>query len=612
MWKRIIQPRTLQQRTLFFILIPTFILLVGLSVGGYIFVRNILLNQWGETAITKLQRTAHQIDMRMRKPKDLLQLLQDTESADLNSQVFDYVLKKIETLDGVAAVNIEWLQENSMIDNPSNSRMIAMMNSNHYELDRFKLSLPKYDSRIDNRTVSLVTELRSLDDIIVGRVEVIISFDEFIDKVITAPWWRSNKAYLIDDEGNVLASTFSDAPQSNDSPLKTFGTANALEKDTLAAIKVNGSGMVFGHGSPPDEVSRFYRLVEAPWTMVVMAPGKKILQPIIHFKLIYILSIGLGTLLILFFIRGATNKVTSRIKEITAAAENLADGKFGPSLTVSTVDEVGELTRCFNRMTQQLRQRLHLKEAINVAREVQQNFLPHAIYSVDGVVIGGISSYCDETGGDYFDILKFSSEDRKVGIAVGDVVGHGIGAALLMATVRSLLRCRVIQPGPLNEVINDVNSLLCEDTSRTGNFVTLFYLEVDRKNNSLSWVRGGHDPAIVYSSKNRSFSELKGNGVALGVDPDWVFECNKQLLTNEEQLILIGSDGVWEVENTGGEQFGKERVKQIMAATCAFDADLILDSIISEITKFKGEAPQNDDITLAIIKIQPKQIGKIV
>ncbi len=74
-----------------------------------------------------------------------------------------------------------------MTDNPSNSSMMAMMNFNHYKLDRFELSLPKYDSRIDNRTVSLVTDLRSLDDIIVGRVEVIISFDEFIDKVITAP-----------------------------------------------------------------------------------------------------------------------------------------------------------------------------------------------------------------------------------------------------------------------------------------------------------------------------------------------------------------------------------------------------------------------------------------
>ena len=151
LWKRMIQPRTLQQRTLFFILIPTSILLLGLSVGGYIFVRNILLNQWGETAISKLQRTAHQIDMRMRKPKDLLQLLQDTEDTCLNSQIFDYVLKKIEALDGVSAINVEWFRKNPITDKSSGSGMMAMMNTNRYMQDRFEISLPKYDSRISTQ-----------------------------------------------------------------------------------------------------------------------------------------------------------------------------------------------------------------------------------------------------------------------------------------------------------------------------------------------------------------------------------------------------------------------------------------------------------------------------
>ena len=592
----LIQPRSLQQRTLIFILVPTFLLLMGLSVGGYLYVRNILLNQWGETAIAELQRTAHQIDMRMRKPKDLLQLLQNDRSVSVNSQIFDYILKKTEALNGVIAVKIQW---------PERGKMDPMMGrSHHYKLDQFKISLPQYDSQLNDRTVSLVSELRSSAGT-GGRIEVVLSFDKFIDQVITAPWWKSNKAYLIDDSGNVLASTFAVDEQHNNSQLTAFGSDNTLEQDTLAAMKLKDSGMVFGRGSPPEEVSGFYRLVEAPWTMVIMAPGKKVLQPIIRFKLIYILFIAGSTLLILFFIRRATNRITSMIKEITAAAENLAQGKFGPALPVTTKDEVGELTICFNKMTRQLKQRLLLKEAINVAREVQQNLLPHTGYSAEGVIIDGTSNYCDETGGDYFDIIRFPEDDGKVGVAVGDVVGHGIGAALLMTTVRALLRCRIAQPGSLNEVINDVNSLLCKDTNRTGNFVTLFYLEVNHREGSLKWVRGGHDPAIVYSPRNRTFSELKGNGVALGVDPGWSFECNELPLPGEEQLIFIGSDGVWEVENVDGEQFGKDRVKLIMAATCDFDPDHILQSIIQEITEFKGENSQDDDITLAIIKIKP-------
>ncbi|MGW8195220.1 MAG: SpoIIE family protein phosphatase [Desulforhopalus sp.] len=605
-----IQPRTLQQRTLFFILIPTFILLLGLSLGGYVFVRSLLLNQLGETAISKLQRTAHQIDMRMRQPKDLLRLLQGPEDGVMSRQIFDFILRKIDDLEGVAAINVEWFGKNPLLDNPSGGNMMPMMYANRYTLDRIEIGLPKYDSRVDNRTVSLVSELQDASGNTLGRVEILIDFDEFIEKVITAPWWKSNKAYLIDGKGNVLASTNSDGSQHIDLPLATFGMTNELEKNTLAAIQHNSSGMVFGRGSPPAEVSGYYRLAEAPWTMVVMAPGEKVLQPIIHFKLIYILAITISTFVILVLIRVATNTITSRIKEITNAAENLADGRFGPPLSVSTRDEVGELTKCFNRMTQQLRQRLRLKEAIGVAREVQQNFLPHTVYSVDGIDVGGVSRYCDETGGDYYDIIKFPLEDQKVGVVVGDVVGHGIGAALLMATIRAALRCRIFQKGSLNRVIEDVNTLLCDDTSRTGNFVTLFYLEVDRKDNSLRWVRGGHDPAIVYYPKNQSFFELKGEGVALGIDPDWRFESNRRQLQKEEQLILIASDGVWEVRNTQGEQFGKERIKQVMAASCESGVEVIIDSLIDEILKFKGDASQDDDITLVIIKIQPGRVSR--
>jgi len=603
--KTIIQPGSLQQRTLLFILVPTFLLLMGMSVGGYIFVRNILLHQWGETAIAELQRTAHQIDMRMRKPKDLLQLLQGDGDVSASSQVFDYILKKTEAIHGVVAVKIEWPEKTGQIDISSGRGMRSMMMDHRYKLDRFQISLPRYDSRLNDRTVSLVSELRDNAGAVVGRVEVILSFEKFIDQVITAPWWKSNKAYLIDDSGNVLASTFTGEKEHHKSPHAVFGTADTLEQDTLAAMKSNDSGMVFGRGSPPDEVSGFYRLVEAPWTMVIIAPGKKVLQPIIRFKLIYILSITACILLILYFIRRATGRITGMIKEITAAAEDLARGRFGPPLPVITRDEVGELARCFNKMTRQLKQRLLLKEAINVAREVQQNLLPHTEYTAEGVIVDGISSYCDETGGDYFDIIRFPEGEKKVGVVVGDVVGHGIGAALLMTTVRALLRCRIFQPGTLNEVMDDVNSLLCKDTNRTGNFITLFYLEINRRQKTVSWVRGGHDPAIVYSPKSRKFSELKGKGIALGVDPEWHFESNELLLPDEEQLILIGSDGAWEVENIDGEQFGKDRVRQILADTSDYDPVHILQAIIREITLFKGEKSQEDDITLAVIKLKP-------
>jgi sigma-B regulation protein RsbU (phosphoserine phosphatase) len=600
----IFQPRSLQQRTLFFILAPTLLLLVIFSVGGFLFVRNILLGQWGETAIVKLQRTAHLIDMELRRPKELLSLLQSADDADVNRQIFTLILRQVEELEGVVGVNVEWPKED--FPKAEMGGMAAMKSPkemmHRYRLERFEVGSPRYDNNLNNRTVSLISEFKNKGEKIVGRVEVLISFDKLIDQILNAPWWKSNKAYLIDGAGDVLISTALELGLEDYFPMRAFGTVNALEKETLAAMQDNNSGTVFGPGSPPEEISGFYHLKEAPWTMVIMAPGEKVLQPIIRFKLFYILTITICILLILFFIRQATNRVTTRIKEVSAAADDLAKGKFSSPLSITTRDEVSELAQSFNKMTGQLKQRLAMKEEINIAREIQQNLLPRDSFSAEGIVASGRSLYCNETGGDYFDIIKFPGNDRKVSLVVGDVVGHGIGAALLMTTVRALLRCRVFLPGRLDEVINDVNRLLWRDTSISGNFVTLFYLEVDRMQNSIRWVRGGHDPAMVYSPASREFAELRGNGVALGVDADWRFEYNEMPVADEEQLILIGSDGAWEVENGTGEHFGKERVRQILAASSDLQPDEILQAIIERINAFRGEIPQNDDITLVVVK----------
>lgn len=590
------QPGTLQQRTLFFILAPTFVLLVGLSVGGFLVLRSVLLNQWGETAIATLQRTAHEIDMRLSHPKELLLLLEAGNEPEINRQIFDSVQRRIAGLEGVVDISLEWVQAGEA---PSGQAMPMATAPHHGHMQEFTITMPRYNQDLQNRTVSLVYEFRSGRTGKVGRVEVSFSFDDLIAEVIRAPWWKSNKAYLVDDSGNVLVSTGLEAALEDFYPMRAFGTLSRLEQETLAGMREKAYGTVFGPGTPPEEVSGFYHLSEAPWTMVIVAPGEKILQPIIRFRDYYFLSFSACILVILLLIRTTTSRLTARIKGISAAAEDLARGRFRPPLPVTTRDEVGELTRSFNKMTRQLRQRLRMKKAIDLAREVQQNLLPRAGFAAPGVEAAGISLYCDETGGDYFDIITFG-DDRKVGVAVGDVVGHGIGAALLMTTVRALLRCRIAQPGRLDEIVRDVNRLLCRDTAVSGSFVTLFYLEVDRLRETVSWVRAGHEPAIVYQPAAKRFGELRGQGVALGVDPEIVFVQSE--LPVAEQVVFIGSDGAWEVENEAGEQFGRERLKEIIAANCDLRAEEILAALVREIDGFKGRRKPHDDITLMVVK----------
>ena len=599
----ILQPKSLQQRTLFFILVPTLVLLISLSVGGFLFVRDMLLRQWGETAVVKLQRTAHLIDMELRRPKELLLLLQGNENVAVSRQVLSYAVHEIEALEMVVGVKVDWPDERLTQLTMTGQGMQQMMESMHrYRLQKFEISSPQYNSKQNDRTVSLVSEIKNNSEATIGRVEVIISFEDLIEEIIGASWWKSNKAYLLDRDGNVLVSTALQFELENYFPMRVFGTINALEKETLKAIREQDSGTVFGAGYPPKEISGFYHLTEAPWTMVIMAPGDQVLQPIIRFKFFYFFTFAGCILLILIFIRQATDRLTFRIKEVSARADDLAKGTFGPPIRITARDEVSDLAKSFNKMSLQLQQRLTMKREINIAREVQQNLLPRECFTADGVVACGISLYCDETGGDYFDLISFPDNDRKLAVVVGDVVGHGIGAALLMTTVRALLRCRISQAGRPDQIMADVNRLLWKDTSISGNFVTLFYLEVDQEEKTMQWVRAGHDPAIGYSPVSGEFTELMGNGLTLGVDPEWIYEYNQLPVPEEGQVILISSDGAWEVENSDGKRFGKERIRQILSANSDLHPKEILQRYVDEIAAFRGETPQNDDITLVVLK----------
>ena len=186
---------------------------------------------------------------------------------------------------------------------------------------------------------------------------------------------------------------------------------------------------------------------------------------------------------------------------------------------------------------------------------------------------------------------------------MGDVSGHGIPAALLMATVRAFLKSRVTQPGSTAEIISDVNRLVTHDTGETGQFMTLFYASIDTGKKKMRWVRAGHDPAFLYNPVTGAFAELGGRGMAIGVDGGYTYREGGAIELAAEQIILIGTDGLWETHNESGEMFGKSRLEAIIRQQAQTSADLILRSVINAVQEFRASAKQEDDITLAVIKI---------
>jgi sigma-B regulation protein RsbU (phosphoserine phosphatase) len=595
-----LRPTSLKQKTALFILLPTFIIMVSISWIGLQLVRQVLLDQWQETAITKLQRSAHYVDMRLMRPKEILRFLQQKEQKILQWSEINLLLDQLRSLDGVVHVDHKWYDQAEI---PSNLEPMGMMHKNAYHrLDELTISPPVYNAELLSETVSLFARFKDKDGRNTGYIEVVLSFYDLVDQIVKSPWWKSNQAFIIDRNRNILASTSLGGSIDSASKREGFGLKDNLEMQTWNAMQNAHSGTIFGPGIPPRKVSGFYQLTEAPWTLVIMAPGEQVLQPILEFRTYYYLISGVGILFAILYLRLITEKTTRAINRLSRAAEELSNGTFAEALVVESRDEVGILTTNFNVMAKQLHERLQLQKAMNVAREVQQNLLPQKGFATKGLEIAGTTLYCDETGGDYIDILNASHEKRKATIVVGDVVGHGIGAALLMATVRALLRGRACRPGTLSDIANDVNRLLCKDTSHSGNFVTLFYMEIDRQNSLINWVRCGHEPAIVYSPDSNSFSELRGEGIVLGFEATSTFSENTITFTAGNQVILIGSDGVWDVENEQGEAFGKERVKALLERYHTLSAEMLIQKITEQIAGFQSGHPQNDDITLAIIK----------
>ena len=240
-----------------------------------------------------------------------------------------------------------------------------------------------------------------------------------------------------------------------------------------------------------------------------------------------------------------------------------------------------------------------LKESLTLAQEVQQSLLPDAAPVIDGFEIAGRSLYCEETGGDYIDYLTVKD---GIAVVVGDVSGHGVAAALLMTTARALLRMRADSGGSPAEVITDLNRLLASDVQDSGRFMTLIYLRLNSAEKTLTWVRAGHEPGLCYIPKTNEFVEPRGKGLALGVFDDIKYDEYTTSPLHPGEIVVLGTDGIFETRDTKGKFFGRERLMGIVRENANRSASSILEVCLREVRDFCGGHPREDDETLVVIK----------
>lgn len=244
------------------------------------------------------------------------------------------------------------------------------------------------------------------------------------------------------------------------------------------------------------------------------------------------------------------------------------------------------------------------KKAIELAGEVQKSLLPDSSPRIPGLDVAGSSIASEIAGGDYFDYLEGLDPDNPcLSVAVGDISGHGVDAALLMTTARGFLRMRAAQPGSPSQIVSEMNRHLAGDLFGSGRFMTLFYLTLDPVKKSAQWVRAGHDPAMIYCPRLDIFTDLGGEstGLPLGVTEESVYTEHVNEL-HPGQIIAIGTDGIWEARSPEGEMFGKSRFKDVLRETADLDSKQIMKAVFDAVHSYTRGARPDDDITLVIIK----------
>jgi len=237
------------------------------------------------------------------------------------------------------------------------------------------------------------------------------------------------------------------------------------------------------------------------------------------------------------------------------------------------------------------------------AKDVQQAFFPPQGFSIPCLSCETFYQPARGIGGDYYDFLSLSG--GRWGIAIGDVSGKGIGAALLMASLQASLRAQALHPhSDLTALIGDVNRLVYE-SSPTAFFASLFYAEYEPATRMLQYVNAGHNPPIILRPQMESCElfHLRAQAVPIGMFADTQFSATKFQLAKDDILVAY-TDGITEAANASGELWGLERLERLLRSCNRMAPNEIVERILAEVSEFANGEPQHDDVTLVVMKVQ--------
>jgi len=304
-----------------------------------------------------------------------------------------------------------------------------------------------------------------------------------------------------------------------------------------------------------------------------------------------------------------TRRITRAVADLYDATLFIQRMDFSHRVQIERRDQLGELAESFNKMTgsmsallEEENKRQRLENEIAIAREVQNQLFPSTLPSVPGVEIEAICKAARSVSGDYYDFIQLSP--THVAIAIADISGKGISAALLMASLQAALRSQMLLDGSdklsTAELVSRLNKHLVRNTG-DDRFATFFIAIYDSATRCLRYTNAGHLPAFLIYKGNSSL--LEKGGMVLGVVEDYDYEEGK-IAVGPDALLIGYSDGLVEPENVYGEQFGIRRLQEAAVRSHGSAPLMVAESLMAAAEEWAGTPEQADDMTIIVARLR--------
>ena len=264
------------------------------------------------------------------------------------------------------------------------------------------------------------------------------------------------------------------------------------------------------------------------------------------------------------------------------------------------------------RLRDTIRRHERQDRELTIGAEIQTQLLPDRCPVIEGIELAALCRPALQVGGDYYDFIptqpQLGPRARKRtrwALVMGDVMGKGVPAALLMTLLRGMLRAEVLTGSPPDRILHDLNQLAMEDLAHSNRFVTLFYSDYDPRTRILRFSNAAHNPPLIWRRCSRQVGRLDAAGLLIGLQPDAEFGCQRVELRSGD-VVLFYTDGVTEALGPGDERFAEERLMHALQQISAEQAtaQAMLDALFARLDRFVGPGKRpGDDASMVVLKV---------